>query len=145
MNTLNSRFLLLLLAILLLWQCGVDNDEIRAELLGSWILQQADSNDCEDPENDGSVGFVCSSIACSRFIFSDSSTYLLESTSEGLTTTENGTFVINGLELVLCIEGDEDAPAVCSSFSMILQQNILIINGATKIDGCFVRRRYARN
>ena len=145
MYALRVRFLQIILLTFVLSRCGVDNDQTQVELIGSWILEQQDTNECEDPENGGSEGFVCSSIACSRLIFSDSSIYQMESTSEGLTSTESGTYAIDGALLVLCTEGDEEEQITCSDFSMILENNTLIINGVDKIDGCFVRRRYARN
>ncbi|MEM9327533.1 MAG: hypothetical protein AAGA85_17835 [Bacteroidota bacterium] len=137
--------LMLLIMGLGTYRCGVDNEKIEQQLVGDWILEQQDNNQCEDSEENGSQGFICSSLFCSRLIFSDSSSYTIEITTEGITTSDNGLFTIEGSALELCSDPDEDEAAICTELLMTLTGQTLIINGTVKVGGCYVRQRYVRN
>ncbi len=138
------RYVIALFVIASLWRCGVDDDKVQKTLIGEWTLEQLDTYVCDDPTDNSSQTFPCTTDFCARYIFTDSIVYFLETTIDGLTTSENGTFVNDGATLSLCTAADEDGPSTCQEFSMILDGNELVLQSQVKVEGCFTRASYSR-
>ncbi len=134
------RALILLLTILVL-ACGGDND-VKNDLVGSWVAVNAVRSNCDDTSNDGETSLTCTSETCERYIFSDSSTYVVEITEMSATLAESGNVSISGDQMTLC-EEDEDG-LVCVEFTFAVSGNTLFLTGTEEDTGCTLRTEYTK-
>ena len=125
--------------------CGVDEDTVRADITGTWTLEQITRSSCDNADDSGTESLTCSTASCIQLILTDSGTYFLETTMSGLVSSDNGPFTLMGSDLELCSEADEDGPSQCEAFAVTLDGNALVLTSSDKIEGCFQRNRYARN
>ncbi len=131
----------LILTVLAL-ACGNKDDEVKNELVGSWVGTSFQRTNCADSGNNGEGTLECNSTTCERYIFSDSSTYVVERTDMGATLAESGTLSISGDKMTLC-EQDEDG-TVCTEFTFALSGSSLFLTGQEADTDCVLRTGYSK-
>lgn len=122
--------------------CNDKDEEAENNLVGSWVAINFAVANCEDIRDNDTGNIDCSDLNCQRYIFSDSTTFIVQITTDGATQSESGTLNVDGDRLTLCSEDEEEV--ICEVFSFVLDENSLTLSEAADSTGCVRRVGYLR-
>ncbi|MBV6646694.1 MAG: hypothetical protein KI790_14655 [Cyclobacteriaceae bacterium] len=138
-----KKYIPFVIVIIVMVACKDDDtDSTRALLVGEWEAISETRTGCTDSENDGETVLTCSAQECIRYTFSDSSTYNLELTQNGVITNEAGGFSVSDKRVTLCFDDEEGE--TCRSINVIVGAETLSVISDDENTGCTITQLFSK-
>lgn len=83
-----------------------DNDKVNP-IVGTWTLTSSTQVDCDNPDNEGTETYTCTSTDCQKVTFTTDGKYTDEEIVGGVTETQNGTYTLSGNQIITCDATDD--------------------------------------
>jgi hypothetical protein len=96
-----------IIVLLVFTACSSDSP-IANPLVGSWQFSYEQYSNCDDPADDGKFDYECNSNTCFKYIFDSNYNYEYQALSNGMLSSQQGTYTIDNGKLTLCSGGCAD-------------------------------------
>ncbi len=110
-----------------------------ADLIGTWTVTSAVSTNCDEADENGSFGTVCTSTDCLKVEFKPDGTFVSTELDGGVTTIDNGTYEVTGNEITIT-QGTDVQIATYE-----VMDDTLTLNGRENETGCDVTTNLAKD
>jgi hypothetical protein len=95
--------------LVVLSSCDKDEEEVNA-IVGTWTFFSSANTDCDDPDDEESEIYTCTTTDCQKVTFTADGKYVNEEIDGGLTETNTGTYTLSGNQMTTCDDNDCDDP-----------------------------------
>lgn len=140
-DPMKQKFLVVFILACTLCSCGEDpKKENQNNLIGTWIAVQRTYAGCENELDNGVDDLDCTNANCLKMFFEKDSLgsfYSIETTIDGITSGESGTFRAGEKNLTLCLQVDEDTE-ICESLKMDVSKTMLSLTRTDTSLACTV-------
>ncbi|MBO3698592.1 DUF5004 domain-containing protein [Roseivirga sp. E12] len=133
----------LLLIVLLINACdnepSTTPEDDGSELVGVWTVTSAVAANCDDANENGSFGTVCTTTDCLKVEFKSDGTFVSTDLEDGVTVNNNGTYSVSGDQLTIT----EGMDVQVATFE--IQNGTLTLQGNETETGCDVATTLAKD
>jgi len=124
---------------LVLMFASCDDDENIPKIVGIYTLTEESVSGCNDPLENVTEPKTCTASDCTTLTLSGDGTFSEVEIDNGVTTTDSGTYVVNGTQITFTYPGDSDVA------EFTLNSGNLVLTYPADGDGCVEADTYGKN